>query len=181
MEANKLKKNNLPYIIKNKGGKLNELEKESQKTTNKFNSKIGELEKQLKSTNDILNKIKSLKNSFDKINAMNLKEGEKLMKIKQINESINKISEYKIEKSDSIIILPKPKEPFQPYYIDEMMIWGYDHYYEIESIVSFRIPKFFKNKYNDENKIQNNSKKADKCINFISSDQNINFSIPCWG
>ena len=83
--------------IHSRDKKLNELEKESQKTTNKFNSKIRELENQLKSTNDILNKIKSLKITFDKINTMNLKEEEKMMKIKQINEYINKISLFKKE------------------------------------------------------------------------------------
>ena len=82
----------LRHRINSRDKKLNELEKESKKTTNKFNSKIRELENQLKSTNDILNKIKSLKISFDKINTMNLKEEEKMMKIKQINEYINKIS-----------------------------------------------------------------------------------------
>ena len=38
-----------------------------------------------------------------------------------------------------------------------------------------------KNKDNDKNNIHNNSKKIDKCVNFISSDQNINFAIPCSG
>ena len=87
----------LRHRINSRDKKLNELEKESQKTTNIFNSKIRELENQLKSTNGILNKIKSLKISFDKINTMNLKEEEKMMKIKQINEYINKISSLKKE------------------------------------------------------------------------------------
>jgi len=119
MDFNKQKKN-LQYRPNSRDKRLNEFQKESQKTTYKFNSKISELENQLKSTNDILSKIKSLKITFDKINSMNLKIGEKMMKIKQINEYINKnsllkkeIPKYKIVEKESIFIPHKEKEPLK--------------------------------------------------------------------
>jgi len=219
MNAKNSKKKSSSFIKMNKGEKINELKKESQKTAIKFNYKIKELENQL-------NKIKSLKISFDKINSMNLKEEEKLMKIKQINESINEISvlkkeilENKIQVIDTLNKFSKPKDPLEIEYGDELFImrekkeplkieYGDELFIKreekeplkieyteelfikreekiyinvIQKCLELSILGELKNKDNDKNNIHNNPKKIDKCVNFISSDQNINFALPCSG